>query len=203
VARRLARNGENVAVLHGNRSQNQRDLALSRFKQGQARVLVATDVASRGLDIIGIGLVINYDTPRDPDDYVHRVGRTARAKRQGSAISLLIEDEVKYIRKIEQLLKQPIARRQQQLAAAEINGTADRSQSFRSHSDNQDARTQNANRAKGQAASPRTSQPTAARTGKRRQNNGRDAATGVSRPAGARNRRRRASASRSSTGRTR
>jgi ATP-dependent RNA helicase RhlE len=112
VARRLSHSGEAVAVLHGNRSQNQRDQALARFKQGQARVLVATDVASRGLDIIGIGLIINYDTPRDPDDYVHRVGRTARAKRQGCAVSLVVEDEIKYIRKIEQMLKQRIARRQ-------------------------------------------------------------------------------------------
>ncbi len=118
VARRLSRSGEAVAVLHGNRSQNQRDQALARFKQGQARVLVATDVASRGLDIIGIGLIINYDTPRDPDDYVHRVGRTARAKRQGCAISLVVGDELKYIRKIEQLLKQRIARRQQRLPSS-------------------------------------------------------------------------------------
>ncbi|MBN2081098.1 DEAD/DEAH box helicase [bacterium] len=110
VARQLARGGENVAVLHGDRSQKQRDLALDRFKQGDARVLVATDVASRGLDITGIGLVINYDTPRDPDDYVHRVGRTARAKRQGRAVTLLTADEAKYIRKIEQLLKQRIDR---------------------------------------------------------------------------------------------
>jgi len=124
VARRLARGGEAVAVLHGNRSQNQRDQALARFKQGQARVLVATDVASRGLDIIGIGLVVNYDTPRDPDDYVHRVGRTARAKRQGSAISFLVADESKYIHKIEQMLKQRIARRQQRLPAAETSSTS-------------------------------------------------------------------------------
>lgn len=119
VARRLARSGEDVAVLHSNKSQNQRDAALARFKQGQARVLVATDVASRGLDIVGISLVVNYDTPRDPDDYVHRVGRTARAKRQGCAVSLLTADEVKYIRKIEQLLKQRIARREQRLPSVE------------------------------------------------------------------------------------
>jgi ATP-dependent RNA helicase RhlE len=119
VARRLGRNGESVALLHGNRSQNQRDQALARFKQGQARVLVATDVASRGLDIVGIGLVVNYDAPRDPDDYVHRVGRTARAKRPGRAITLLAQDEFQYIRKVEQMLKQRIARRKQELPAVE------------------------------------------------------------------------------------
>lgn len=113
VARRLSRNGETVAVLHSNRSQNQRDQALASFKQGQVRVLVATDVASRGLDVVGIGLVINYDPPHDPGDYVHRVGRTARAKRPGCAITLLAQDEFQYIRRIEQLLKQRIPRRQQ------------------------------------------------------------------------------------------
>jgi ATP-dependent RNA helicase RhlE len=119
VARRLARLGETVAVLHSNRSQNQRDLALARFKQGEARVLVATDVASRGLDIAGIGLVVNYDTPMVPDDYVHRVGRTARAKRQGHAVSLVAQDELKYLGKVEQLLKLRIARRQQILPSQE------------------------------------------------------------------------------------
>ena len=123
VARRLARGGETVAVLHSNRSQNQRDLALARFKQGEARVLVATDVASRGLDIAGIGLVVNYDAPMVPDDYVHRVGRTARAKRQGHAVSLVAQDELKYIGKVEHLLKQRISRRQQELPVHEAGDT--------------------------------------------------------------------------------
>lgn len=113
VARRLSRGGETVAVLHSNRSQNQRDQALASFKQGQVRVLVATDVASRGLDVIGIGLVVNFDPPHDPGDYVHRVGRTARAKRPGRAVTLLAQDELQYVRKIEQLLKQRLPRRQQ------------------------------------------------------------------------------------------
>jgi ATP-dependent RNA helicase RhlE len=125
VARRLQRSGEDVAVLHSNRSQSQRDAALARFKGGHARVLVATDVASRGLDIEGIGLVVNYDTPRDPDDYVHRVGRTARAKRKGMAVTLLTMDEIKYIRKIEQLIKTRIARRDQKLPNVEPGGEDD------------------------------------------------------------------------------
>ncbi len=119
VARRLARGGESVAVLHGNRSQNQRDQALARFKQGEARVLVATDVASRGLDIAGIGLVVNYDAPVVPDDYVHRVGRTARAKRHGHAVSLVAQDELKYISQVERLLNARIARREQALPLAQ------------------------------------------------------------------------------------
>jgi ATP-dependent RNA helicase RhlE len=130
VARRLARNGETVAVLHSNRSQNQRDLAMARFKQGDARVLVATDVASRGLDIAGIGLVVNYDAPMVPDDYVHRVGRTARAKRQGHAVSLVAKDELKYITRVEQLLKQRIARREQELPAQAASVTAGDATSF-------------------------------------------------------------------------
>ena len=119
VARQLLRNGESIALLHGNRSQNQRDQALARFKEGAARVLVATDVASRGLDITGIGLVVNFDAPRDPEDYVHRVGRTARAKRQGCAVSLIDHEETKYVRRIENLLKHKITRRG---AAAEETG---------------------------------------------------------------------------------
>jgi ATP-dependent RNA helicase RhlE len=106
-------------VLHSNKSQSQRDIALARFKGGKARVLVATDVASRGLDIEGIGLVVNYDAPRDPDDYVHRVGRTARAKREGRAVTLITLDEFKYVKKIEQLIKQRISRRNQPLPRIE------------------------------------------------------------------------------------
>jgi ATP-dependent RNA helicase RhlE len=130
VARRLARDGESVAVLHSNRSQNQRDLALARFKQGDARVLVATDVASRGLDIAGIGLVVNYDAPMVPDDYVHRVGRTARAKRQGHAVSLVAQDELKYIGRVEQLLKLRIARREQELPVREANAAVEEATYF-------------------------------------------------------------------------
>ena len=125
LAKRLENGGEAVAVLHGNRSQSQRDIALARFKRGEARVLVATDVASRGLDIVGISLVVNFDTPRDPDDYVHRVGRTARAKRQGCAVSFLTRDEVPFIQKIEKLLRHNVARRDQQLPRPAAEGVAE------------------------------------------------------------------------------
>ncbi|NBV07299.1 MAG: DEAD/DEAH box helicase [Proteobacteria bacterium] len=83
----LERNGVAVAAIHGNKDQDQREKALNRFREGKIRVLVATDVAARGIDIPAISHVINYDIPSDPESYVHRIGRTARAGRQGVAIS--------------------------------------------------------------------------------------------------------------------
>ncbi len=111
LSRKLAREaGESLAVLHADRSQAQRDTALARFRSGHARTLVATDVASRGIDVVGIELVVNYDVPRDPEDYVHRVGRTARAKRPGLAVTLCTPEEIKYLRKVEQLIGHRIER---------------------------------------------------------------------------------------------
>jgi ATP-dependent RNA helicase RhlE len=110
LARRLNRTGERCAALHSDRTQNQRDRALAQFKSGEVRVLVATDVASRGLDVEGIQLVVNYDVPLDPEDYVHRVGRTARAKREGKAVTLAAPEEAKYVQRIEKFLGQKIDR---------------------------------------------------------------------------------------------
>jgi ATP-dependent RNA helicase RhlE len=111
LARRLLRDGLGpVGLLHADRSQSQRDKALAQFRSGEVRTLVATDVASRGLDVTGIELVINYDVPRDAEDYVHRVGRTARAKRPGIAVTLVTPEENKYIKKIEQLVGKTIDR---------------------------------------------------------------------------------------------
>jgi len=111
LARRLLRDGAGpIGILHADRSQNQRDRALAQFRTGEVRTLVATDVASRGLDVTGIELVVNYDVPRDAEDYVHRVGRTARAKRPGLAVTLVTPEENKYIKKIEQLVGQAIDR---------------------------------------------------------------------------------------------
>jgi ATP-dependent RNA helicase RhlE len=111
LARRLLRDGLGpVGLLHADRSQSQRDKALAQFRSGEVRTLVATDVASRGLDVTGIELVVNYDVPRDAEDYVHRVGRTARAKRPGIAVTLVTPEENKYIKKIEQLVGKRIDR---------------------------------------------------------------------------------------------
>ncbi|MDQ3023074.1 MAG: DEAD/DEAH box helicase, partial [bacterium] len=121
LARRLMRDGIGpIGILHADRSQNQRDKALAQFRSGEVRTLVATDVASRGLDVTGIELVINYDVPRDAEDYVHRVGRTARAKRSGLAVTLVTPEENKYIKKIEQLVGKSIDR---QRISSEFNET--------------------------------------------------------------------------------
>jgi ATP-dependent RNA helicase RhlE len=89
LAKRLAGEGHSVGVLHGNRSQHQRTTAMEGFRQGKLRLLVATDIAARGIDVRGISHVINFDVPRAPEDYVHRVGRTARAYGVGDAITFM------------------------------------------------------------------------------------------------------------------
>ncbi len=112
VARHLAREGYRVAALHGNKSQNQRVQALDRFRRHKIDVLVATDIAARGIDVDGISHVINFDVPNVPEDYVHRIGRTARAEAEGDAISLVAPEEGSFIRAIERLTKIPIGVRE-------------------------------------------------------------------------------------------
>lgn len=90
-----------VTALHSGLTHQDRVNNLARFRARAARILVATDVASRGLDIPDVGLVINYDLPRNPDDYIHRVGRTARAGRKGTAISLVGQRDVELVQAIE------------------------------------------------------------------------------------------------------
>ena len=97
-----------AGAIHGNKSQNVRTRALEGFRAGKLRVLVATDIAARGIDVDGITHVINFDLPNEPESYVHRVGRTARAGRDGKAISFCCGDELEYLRDIEHLLKQKV-----------------------------------------------------------------------------------------------
>jgi ATP-dependent RNA helicase RhlE len=111
VANRLERKEHKVAVMHSNRSQSERTEALKGFKSGKYEVMVATDVAARGLDIQGVTHVINYDTPLHPEDYVHRIGRTGRAQTEGDAYTLLTEEEMKYAFAIERFINQKIERR--------------------------------------------------------------------------------------------
>ena len=92
---------DSVAVMHGDRAMKDRVRALDAFRDGEVRVLVATDVAQRGLDVEGISHVINYDVPQEPDSYVHRVGRTARAGHKGEAITLMSPAEIGEMRMIE------------------------------------------------------------------------------------------------------
>jgi ATP-dependent RNA helicase RhlE len=105
LMRGLVADGYNAASIHGNKSQGQRDRAIAAFRAGTVTTLVATDVAARGIDIPGVAYVVNYDLPEVPDSYVHRIGRTARAGRDGEAIALCAPDEADLLRQIEKLLK--------------------------------------------------------------------------------------------------
>ena len=105
VVKRLARDGISAQALHGNKSQNARQRALENFRHGRARVLVATDIASRGLDVDDVTHVINYELPNEPECYVHRIGRTARAGAAGVAISFCDAGERGQLRSIERLIK--------------------------------------------------------------------------------------------------
>jgi ATP-dependent RNA helicase RhlE len=108
VVRHLARDGVPAEAIHGNKSQTARTRALERFRTGAGRVLVATDIAARGIDVEDITHVINYDLPNVPESYVHRIGRTARAGRSGVAISFCDAEEREFLRAIEALIKTPI-----------------------------------------------------------------------------------------------
>lgn len=105
IAKKLISNGHRATEIHSDLSQGQRKRALDSFKSGRSRIMVATDVAARGLDVKGIELVINYDLPDSSSDYVHRIGRTARAGKKGKAISLATPGQLKNIKAIEALIK--------------------------------------------------------------------------------------------------
>ena len=111
VAKQLERIGITTGTLHSNRSQNQRMRALTDFKAGKVRVLVATDIAARGIDVDGISHVINYDFPMQSEDYVHRIGRTGRANAVGEAISFISQDEHGPLRSLEKFIGRGIVRK--------------------------------------------------------------------------------------------
>jgi ATP-dependent RNA helicase DDX49/DBP8 len=102
--------GHRVTALHGQLPQSERTDNLGRFRAQAARILVATDVASRGLDIPAVELVVNFDVPRDPDDYIHRVGRTARAGKAGEAVTFVTERDVALVEAIEARAGRKLAR---------------------------------------------------------------------------------------------
>ena len=110
ITQALVRLGINAGEMHSDLEQAQRDEMMYRFKSGQIDVLVATDILSRGIDIDDIAMVINYDVPRDPEDYVHRIGRTARAERDGRAITFVATDDQRYFQQIERFLEKKIER---------------------------------------------------------------------------------------------
>ncbi|MFA5700145.1 MAG: DEAD/DEAH box helicase [Desulfuromonas sp.] len=110
LAQQLERDGIRSTAIHGNKSQGARTKALADFKAGRARVLVATDIAARGLDIEQLPFVVNYDLPNIPEDYVHRIGRTGRAGHTGQAISLVAGDETRLLQAIEKMLQKKITK---------------------------------------------------------------------------------------------
>jgi ATP-dependent RNA helicase RhlE len=110
VVKGLARADIPAEAIHGNKSQNHRERVLAAFRSGKTRILVATDIAARGIDVDGISHVINFDLPNIPETYVHRIGRTARAGADGIAISLVDGEEIAYLRDIEKLIRQTLPR---------------------------------------------------------------------------------------------
>ncbi len=108
LAEKLVKDGLSAAAIHGNKSQAARTRALAEFKTGKVAVLVATDIAARGIDIDQLPQVVNFELPNVPEDYVHRIGRTGRAGAAGSAISLVDSSEIKYLKAIERIIKKQI-----------------------------------------------------------------------------------------------
>jgi ATP-dependent RNA helicase RhlE len=113
LSQKMEKRGISASAIHGNKSQGARTKALAGFKKGAIRILVATDIAARGLDIPLLPHVINFELPNVPEDYVHRIGRTGRAGASGEAISLIGEDELEYLRSIEKLLGEKLRMTQQ------------------------------------------------------------------------------------------
>ncbi|MEK7706489.1 MAG: DEAD/DEAH box helicase [Verrucomicrobiota bacterium] len=110
VAHLLKRANHAVAVLHSNRTQREREEALRGFRDGRFEVLVATDIAARGLDIADVSHVINYDVPQHPEDYIHRIGRTGRAEHTGDAFTIMVAEEASHVFAIERFISQKIPR---------------------------------------------------------------------------------------------
>lgn len=110
VSHLLKRSNHSVAVLHSNRTQREREQALRGFRDGRYEVLVATDIAARGLDIADVSHVINYDVPQHPEDYIHRIGRTGRMEHTGDAFTLMVAEDARHVQAIERFISQKIPR---------------------------------------------------------------------------------------------
>lgn len=126
LAAMLSRNNIGAERIHGDRTQAQRARVLQAFKKGDYRVLVATDVAARGIDILDLGHVINYDVPQEPADYIHRIGRTARAQRSGEAITFVSGDEADLFANIERSIGKRLDRAEHPLTDASIGKTIEK-----------------------------------------------------------------------------
>ena len=108
VTQNLEKDGIRAEAIHGNKAQNARQRALNAFRNGHVRVLVATDIVARGIDVPGVSHIINYDLPDEPENYVHRIGRTARNGAEGIAITLCAPDEIKKLRAVEKVTRQTL-----------------------------------------------------------------------------------------------
>jgi ATP-dependent RNA helicase RhlE len=153
LVKRLARDEINAAAIHGNKSQPQRTKALAAFKHNKIQILVATDIAARGIDIDQLSHVVNFDLPNVPEDYIHRIGRTGRAGASGNAISLVSADEIKQLKDIERLMKRKIDREEVEgfepdhslLASNSTNPGAKRHHSYRNSNNNNSSRRHSGN----------------------------------------------------------
>jgi ATP-dependent RNA helicase RhlE len=169
LARHLNREGITAEAIHGNRSQPQRDKTLARFRGGRLPVLVATDVAARGVDVKAVTLVVNFDLPKEPEAYIHRIGRTGRAGASGRAISYATGEELKQLRDIEKLIKNAIpvdaAHPWHAAGAHEAHQRGDRGNG----GGNRGKQANNGNRDRGGHRSPRDpGKPVPSRSGRRR-----------------------------------
>jgi len=167
LAGQLAKDGISSTAIHGNKSQGARTKALADFKKNAVRVLVATDIAARGLDIDHLPQVVNFELPNVPEDYVHRIGRTGRAGREGEAISLVSNDELKLLKDIEKLLKRKLPK----LAVAGFEpatrATAEPVQAKRPHPSGKPARNNRNHGAAKAAANRRDGEQRQGRSGER------------------------------------
>ncbi len=147
LAEKLVKDGLSAAAIHGNKSQAARTRALAGFKSGNVSVLVATDIAARGLDIDQLPQVVNFELPNVPEDYVHRIGRTGRAGATGAAISLVDPSEIKLLKAIEKLIRKPIDR-------IEVQGWTPSPNAVRERDDEDDERESRGPRGGGRGRAP-------------------------------------------------
>ena len=191
----LERDNIHSAAIHGNKSQAQRTKALAEFKKGKVQILVATDIAARGIDIDQLPQVVNFDLPNVPEDYVHRIGRTARAGSSGNAVSLVSADEIKQLSDIERLIKSKIPR--EDVEGFEPEHALGESRSgHRPTRSAQPRRSSPNNRNNGQGRNQRSSENRSAGNN----GQGRNQRSSESRPAGNGEQRRRSSQQRASSG---
>lgn len=165
VAKRLYKEGIKAEAIHGNKSQNARQRALSNFTNREIRVLVATDIAARGIDVDDLSHVINFDLPNIPETYVHRIGRTGRAGASGSALSFCDEEEVSYLRDINKLIEKKIPVVEDHPFPAAISAPATRTSSPRTQ---QNFRSRTSTSATSSATAPRSSSKPDARNSSKR-----------------------------------